>query len=103
MSSRCCFCNQTICWGEVNLDGKFYHDKCTPQARGVDAEFQVRVKEEEEKRKAEFDQQPKELGAVELEESGGGGFTVDPLTGKKKPLKEGQRFANPRVGAKQKQ
>eukprot|EP01100_Stratorugosa_tubuloviscum_P011998 TRINITY_DN54_c3_g1_i1.p1 TRINITY_DN54_c3_g1~~TRINITY_DN54_c3_g1_i1.p1 ORF type:complete len:103 (+),score=47.39 TRINITY_DN54_c3_g1_i1:54-362(+) len=101
--SKCSFCNQAICWGEVNESGKVYHPKCTPSARGVDNSAQIIYQQKEDAERAahmaSFNNQPKVIGEIAYEEQGAG-FTVDPLTGEKKPLAAGQRFANPRVGKK---
>mmetsp|Transcript_18498 Transcript_18498/g.20569 ORF Transcript_18498/g.20569 Transcript_18498/m.20569 type:complete len:106 (-) Transcript_18498:75-392(-) len=98
--SRCTFCKNSICFGEVMVDGKPYHEKCTRNARGVDVEAikaEARAKSEAKKREreAEMARLPKtiEVGEIRIE---GAGQVYNHKTGKLEPSKG--RFANPRVG-----
>eukprot|EP01089_Gocevia_fonbrunei_P009767 TRINITY_DN2216_c0_g1_i1.p1 TRINITY_DN2216_c0_g1~~TRINITY_DN2216_c0_g1_i1.p1 ORF type:complete len:113 (-),score=30.58 TRINITY_DN2216_c0_g1_i1:30-368(-) len=88
---RCTFCNNSILeFEQKHVEGtRVYHMKCAKTASATrETVLSAESKAEQEKRdkaQANFANQPKVIGEVILDD--GAGFTIDPRTGEKKPVR----------------
>eukprot|EP00029_Vermamoeba_vermiformis_P002599 TRINITY_DN12978_c0_g1_i1.p1 TRINITY_DN12978_c0_g1~~TRINITY_DN12978_c0_g1_i1.p1 ORF type:complete len:106 (-),score=23.11 TRINITY_DN12978_c0_g1_i1:77-394(-) len=90
MADKCAFCNTAICFGGAEENGKQYHAKCTPSARGVDVDALKSAQKEkdrleDEKLRQEYiSKMPENLGSIEVGSGPDGkkaGIRVNHITG----------------------
>ncbi|ELR23571.1 uncharacterized protein ACA1_071930 [Acanthamoeba castellanii str. Neff] len=97
---RCSFCNNSILDYEqpVKENNRIYHPKCYNQSVGSRQTID-KTKELKQKLAEDYENQPKVIGALTLDE--GRGFVIDPVTGQRKPAnRPGDQLGHSPAGVK---